>query len=77
MEIIKFKTNIQTAQALEKVSNALNTTAGLSSWKLDLRNNDKVLTVFADEILQEEKIIDQIHKAGFYAMNMDDYYAVF
>lgn len=77
MEIIRFKTNIQTKTALEKISTVLDNVAGLNKWELDIKDADNVLTICAGEFLQEEKIIEQIHQAGYYATNIDDYYSVY
>jgi copper chaperone CopZ len=77
MEIIRFKTNIHTKNELEKISTVLNNVVGLNKWELDLQDADNVLTICAGEFLPEEKIIEQIHEAGYYATNIDDYYSVY
>jgi copper chaperone len=77
MELITFKTNINSESALNKVAPFLNQVVGASNWQLDLNSREKKLTVFSNSIINEIRVEEAIQKAGFRAMNLDDYYAIY
>ncbi len=77
MELITFKTNISNEKALQRVAPLLNNAVGSTNWQLDLSGNEKKLMVYSPGIINELQVIDAVHKAGFYAVNIEDFYAVF
>lgn len=64
MSTIKFKTNINCANCLAKVTPVLNKKEGIESWNVDTGNPDKILTVETDT-LSVEDIIETIKPTGF------------
>lgn len=64
MSTIKFKTNINCANCLAKVTPVLNKKEGIESWNVDTGNPDKILTVETDT-LSAEDIIETIKPTGF------------
>jgi copper chaperone len=66
METIKFKTNIKCSGCIASVTPALNSLKGLNKWEVDTANEDKILTVEAEEINAQE-VSDMVKKAGFTA----------
>ncbi|WP_345232892.1 heavy-metal-associated domain-containing protein [Olivibacter ginsenosidimutans] len=60
----QFKTNINCGGCIASVKLHLDKAAGVSEWKVDTDNKDKVLTVKADGITEQE-VIDTVQKAGF------------
>ena len=70
METIKFKTNINCAGCIKGVTPFLNNAQGVKSWKVDIANPDKILTVEVDNTdVQSVKQI--VEKAGFKAESID------
>ena len=66
METVQFKTNIKCSGCIAKVTPALNELAGSDNWEVDINKPEKVLTVSANG-LTEEQIRTAIEKAGFKA----------
>ncbi len=64
METLQFKTNINCGGCVAKVTPKLNEVKGIRSWKVDIDNPDKILTVESDH-LPKETVIDAVKKAGF------------
>ena len=64
MSTIKFKTNINCANCLAKVTPVLDKKEGIESWNVDTGNPDKILTVETDT-LSAEDIIETIKPTGF------------
>jgi hypothetical protein len=77
MELITFKTNISNERALQRVAPLLNTAVGATNWQLDMSGGENKLMVYSPGIINEMQVIDAVHKAGFYAVNIDDYYAIY
>lgn len=77
MEIISFKTNISSESALCRVAPYLNRAVGSANWQLDLNSGDKKLTVFSNSLVDEIKVEEAVNRAGFRAMNLDEYYAIY
>jgi len=61
---LKFKTNINCAGCVTKVTPFLDGETGIQSWEVDTTSSDKVLTVQVDG-LSEEVVIQTVEKAGF------------
>lgn len=64
METLKFKTNINCAGCVSKVTPKLNETKGVENWNVDLESADRILTVEAENISSNE-VISAVNKAGF------------
>ncbi len=77
MELIIYKTNIRNEAALSKVAPYLNKAVGTANWQLDLSASDCKLTVYSPGIVNEMQVLDAVHKAGYKAVNLEDYYAIY
>lgn len=77
MELISYKTNIKSEKALLRVAPYLNQAVGSANWQLDLESPERKLTVFSPGIINEIHVEDAIHKAGFRALNLDEYYSIY
>jgi copper chaperone len=65
METLKFKTNIKCSACVEKVTPALNKTAGEGNWSVDLTNPQRILSIEGD--LDERKLNEALEKTGYKA----------
>ncbi|HWW39715.1 heavy-metal-associated domain-containing protein [Pedobacter sp.] len=65
METLKFKTNIKCGGCIATVTPFLNDLETVQSWKVDVDNADKVLTVEGSASAPE--VIDVLNKAGYKA----------
>ena len=77
MELISYKTNIKSENALLRVAPYLNRAVGSANWQLDLESPERKLTVFSPGIINEIHVEDAIYKAGFRALNLDEYYSIY
>lgn len=77
MELISYKTNIKNEKALLRVAPYLNRAVGSANWQLDLESPERKLTVFSPGLINEIHVEDAIHKAGFRALNLDEYYSIY
>lgn len=77
MELITFKTNIRSEKAVQLISPVLNNIVGKANWQIDLNGPDKKLMLYSNSILNEFEVVNAIHKAGFSAVNIEDYYLVY
>lgn len=59
-----FKTNIKCGGCIEKVKPVLDAATEISEWNVDTANPDKILTIKAKDISQEE-IMEMIRNAGY------------
>ena len=66
MKTIQFKTNINCTNCLAKVTPFLDRKEGIQSWKVDIDNPDKILTVETEQ-LDAEDIVKTIKRTGFEA----------
>lgn len=60
----QFKTNINCGGCIASVTPLLDSTDGISNWKVDTADKDKVLTVESEGITEQE-VIATVQKAGF------------
>ncbi|RZJ35444.1 MAG: copper chaperone [Flavobacterium sp.] len=60
----EFRTNINCGGCISKVTPFLDAAKGISDWKVDTDNKDKILSVTSEGITQKE-IIATVEKAGF------------
>ncbi|MBH2003652.1 MAG: cation transporter [Sphingobacteriia bacterium] len=63
-KILTFKTNINCSGCVAKVSPALNSEPGISSWNVNSSVADKILTVVSDGAT-EAAIIKSVKASGF------------
>lgn len=61
---MKFKTSINCSGCLEKVKPHLNEIKGIKNWKIDLKNQEKILTVKVQNA-SEEDVVKVVKKVGF------------
>lgn len=61
---LKFKTNINCGGCVKAVTPHLDKAEGILKWNVDTANENKVLTVFSNEI-SPEKVMEVVKKAGF------------
>ena len=64
MKTLKFKTNINCTGCLSKVTPFLNEEQGIEKWDVDLKHDDRILTVETDNLTTDE-IKETVQKAGF------------
>ena len=69
MSLLQFKTNINCTGCLSKVSPVLNELASIKNWEVDLKSEDRVLTIDS-KTSNKEEIIQTISNAGFHAENL-------
>lgn len=65
MGTTKFKTNIKCSGCIAKVTPFLNEALGNASWKVDVTNPSKILTVVGEK--DHDKVIQAVKKAGYNA----------
>jgi copper chaperone len=63
-QALKFKTNINCSNCVEKVKPFLDSAKGIDSWEVDTTDRNKILTIEGDDIY-ESAVIEGIQKAGF------------
>lgn len=63
-ETLKFKTNINCGGCVAKVTPVLDAKEGITAWKVDTTDKDKILSVNAHGITADE-VIETIKQTGF------------
>lgn len=63
---LQFKTNLNCSNCVSKVQSDLDSASGIHEWNVDTTNADKILTVKAEGI-SEDEVIAIIKKKGFKA----------
>ncbi len=63
---IKLKTTLNCGGCVAKVQSDFDNNAGISEWKVDLTNPDKILTVQSAGITSDE-VVEILKKKGFNA----------
>ena len=71
METLKFKTNIKCGGCIATVTPYLNQLNEIKNWEVDTVNPDKILTVEAENI-SEQEIISKINEAGYTAETINE-----
>ena len=64
MKTIKFKSNINCTGCLSKVTPFLNQEKRIEKWDVDLKHDDRILTVETD-YLSIDEVKQTVQKAGF------------
>ena len=70
MKTIRFKTNMMCANCVGKVTPFLNKKDGISSWNVDTKHPDKILTV-ETETLSPDDIVKVVKRTGFTAKEIE------
>ena len=70
MKTLQFKTNIKCSGCIAKTTPYLNEAVGENNWQVDVQNPNKILTVNADEKVDEETVVQALEKAGYTAERM-------
>ncbi|MFO7843211.1 MAG: heavy-metal-associated domain-containing protein [Bacteroidales bacterium] len=73
MNTLKFKTNLKCEGCKNAVRPFLNQIEAINSWDVDLSHNDKILTVKANTISEDEiaaQVKEAFSKAGYIAEKM-------
>ncbi len=65
MRLLKYKTDIKCAGCKEKVAPFLEELHGIFEWDIDANSPDKILTVKAEDLLNDSLIITSVKEAGF------------
>jgi copper chaperone len=63
---LKFKTNINCNHCINKITPVLNDDKSIAEWKVDLTNEDKVLTVKGENV-DSKLVIESLSKVGYVA----------
>ena len=66
MKTQKFKTNINCGNCLSKVTPILNAESRINSWEVDLKSEDRILTIESEDMTAED-VFKTVIKAGFVA----------
>ena len=66
MKTQKFKTNIDCGNCLSKVTPILNAESRINSWEVDLKSEDRILTIESEDMSAED-VFKTVIKAGFVA----------
>ena len=66
MEILKFRTSIQTEEDLEKVTPLLNNESSIHQWKLDTSSDEHILNVSGNEP-DPQVVKNLLQEAGYEA----------
>ncbi|MBC8054792.1 MAG: heavy-metal-associated domain-containing protein [Sphingobacteriaceae bacterium] len=69
MEKYQFKTTINCAGCVAKVTPHLNANENITSWEVDIKNPEKILTVEAENTNSQE-VAELIEKLGFEAQEL-------
>lgn len=69
MKTIKFKTNINCAACISKITPVLNADTKINQWNVDISNPEKILTVTGENITPEE-ISENLNKVGYKAIEI-------
>ena len=64
MQEMKLKTNLNCSHCVGKVTTGLNDICGIVDWKVDLENEDKILTV-KGENFNEEAVKNVLKNTGY------------
>lgn len=67
MKILKFKTNVEDETMLQSLKSHLDKEKQITDWKVDLKSEEKILSIASNEITSEE-ITKIIVSAGFKAI---------
>ena len=64
---MKFKTNINCGSCVRGVTPALDEHSGIKEWSVDLKSDDRILTVQGQDELTEAEVAATVAETGFEA----------
>jgi copper chaperone len=64
METLRFKTNLKCSGCIAAISPGMNKISGITDWKVDLNQPDRILEVNASSEIKEDILI-AVKKAGY------------
>ncbi len=67
MRTLKFKTNIQEMNCVDRIASYLDNVKDVITWSIDINAEDHLLVVQGYEHLQPRDVVSIINLAGFYA----------
>jgi hypothetical protein len=71
MEILVFKTNLDSPKAVQEIAFPLNALARIERWNVDLADAEKILRVQAHAV-PPEQIIQLVNSQGFMCEELQD-----
>lgn len=63
-QALKFKTNINCSDCIEKIKPALDSAKGIDNWEVDTTDRNKILTVEGEDLFESD-IVELVQKEGF------------
>jgi copper chaperone len=67
METLKFKTNIKCGGCIAAVTPSLNALKNIKHWEVDTNNPNKILTIDAENGINETDIVNALNSKGYMA----------
>ncbi len=71
MNVLVFKTNIDTNKQVKYLSPHLKLLNGIINWNIDLHDCDRVLRIEAEQ-LQPQTVVNVLNNAGYYCAELED-----
>ncbi|WP_341215493.1 hypothetical protein [uncultured Wocania sp.] len=71
-KLLILKTDIKTREKVRIIESFLNNHSRIIKWSIDIEDIDKVLKIEVNYNLEEEDLINQIKKIGFYCDTLAD-----
>jgi len=71
MNVLVFKTSVETTDHVNRLSPKLNALAGYGSWNFDLSDCDRILRIVSDHV-NPETAIQLINSLGFVCHELED-----
>lgn len=72
MDILVFKTSVQTDEDVDQVQNILNTIGSISEWNFDLEDCDNILRIVANSRISAQKVEQLLNNAGISCCELED-----
>lgn len=71
MDILIFKTNLESPELVNRAKPLIQNLQGISRWNVDMHDCDNVLRIEATE-LSPRSVEDTLQKAGYYCEELQD-----
>ena len=65
MELLIFKTNIETLQEVKVINQLFNTHQSIADWWVDIEDIDRVMRIELSGLLAEKEVVKLMHTLGF------------
>lgn len=72
MEILVFKTDLDSEQEVNRLMPHINTVDGIIRWNVDLQDCDKVLRIVSHDGVSPRLIEQRLQRAGHYCAELPD-----